>query len=77
MVASDIGLLALGGVGIGVGLGALLMRGLETSAYGTMPGDWRPLAAAGVAMALAMIAAAIAPARRAVRIQPATALRCD
>jgi predicted permease len=77
MVASDIGLLALGGVGIGVGLGALLMRVLEASAYGTMAGDWRPLAAAGVAMALAMVAAAIAPARRAVRIQPATALRSD
>jgi predicted permease len=77
MVASDIGVLALGGVGIGIGIGALLIRALQASAYGIAPGDWRPLAAAGVAMALAMGAAAVSPARRAVRIQPATALRHD
>jgi putative ABC transport system permease protein len=77
MLASDIGLLALGGVGMGVGLGALLMRALQAAAYGSAPGDWRPLVMAGVAMALAMGAAAVTPARRAVRIQPAAALRYD
>jgi ABC-type antimicrobial peptide transport system permease subunit len=77
MIGSDIGLLAIAGVGIGVGLGALLMRALQASAYGTAPGDWRPLAVAGLAMALAMAIAAVAPARRAVRIQPATALRYE
>ena len=77
MVASDISLLAIGGVGIGLGLGALLMRALQASAYGMTPGDWRPLAAAAAAMALAMAVAAVSPARRAVRIQPASALRYD
>jgi predicted permease len=77
MVASDIGLLALGGVGIGLGLGVLVMRALQGSTYGIAPGDWRPLAVAGVAMATAIGAAAVSPARRAVRIQPAAALRYD
>jgi predicted lysophospholipase L1 biosynthesis ABC-type transport system permease subunit len=62
---------------MGVGLGALLMRALQAAAYGSAPGDWRPLVMAGVAMALAMGAAAVTPARRAVRIQPAAALRYD
>jgi putative ABC transport system permease protein len=77
MMASDIGLLAVAGVGIGVALGALLMRALQSSTYGAASGDWRPLAVAGMAMALAMSAAAISPAYRAVRIQPAAALRYD
>jgi predicted permease len=77
LVASDVGVLALCGVGIGLGLGALLMRALERSAYGIPPRDWQPLALAGAAMALAMAAAAVSPARRAVRIEPATALRYD
>jgi predicted permease len=77
MVAADTGVLAVAGVGIGLGLGALLMRGLEASTYGTAPGDWRPLVIAALSMAVAMCAAAVSPARRAVRIQPATALRYD
>jgi putative ABC transport system permease protein len=77
MVATDIGILATVGVAVGVGLGALLMRGLQASAYGIAPGDWRPLAAASGAMLIAMLAAAIFPARRAVGIQPAVALRYD
>ena len=77
MVAADTGALAIGGVGIGLGLGALLMRGLQATTYGVAAGDWRPLVIAGLAMALAMLAAAASPARRAVRIQPASALRYD
>jgi predicted permease len=77
MVASDIGVLGCAGLGVGLGLGVLLMRALQASTYGIAPGDWRPLAVAAIAMACAMVAAAIAPARRAIRIQPATALRRD
>ena len=77
MVVSDIGALAIAGLGIGLMLGRALTGALEELTYGVNPGDPRLLVGAAAAMAVAMFAAAWWPARRATRIQPVVALRCD
>jgi predicted permease len=70
-------MLALGGVAIGVSGAALLTRFMQTVLYGIEPSD--PLTFAQVAvvlMATALLASWL-PARRALAIDPVTALRYD
>lgn len=61
------------GEGIGLGL-AVLVSGLL---FGARPADALAFAAAGLVLALVALPACYVPARRAVRIEPATALRHD
>jgi putative ABC transport system permease protein len=70
-------LLVTAGVALGIGGSLALTRLLATQLYRTQPTD--PATFAGVAVVLLAVAAlaAAVPARRAVRIDPATALRCE
>ncbi len=67
------------GAGLGVGLagGLVASRALESQLYGVRP--WDPLALAGVAALLALVAlgALVAPAWRAASIDPARAMRVE
>jgi putative ABC transport system permease protein len=66
---------ALAGLAVGVTGGVLLMRTFRTMLYGVEPAD--PLTIAGVALVLlaTALAACAIPARRAMRVDPVTALR--
>lgn len=67
---------ALGGVA--GGLGAIVaFRVLQSLFPGVQAVDGRPAGSAAVVLAIAMLAATYLPARRAARLNPADALRCD
>ncbi|MDE3136256.1 MAG: ABC transporter permease, partial [Acidobacteriota bacterium] len=69
--------LAFMGIAVGVLLALALTRSLAILLYGVRPDD--PLTFAGVAILFAIVAAAAAyaPARRAMRVDPVTALRSE
>jgi ABC-type antimicrobial peptide transport system permease subunit len=66
---------AIAGLAIGLGAAVLLMRSFRSLLYGISPSD--PMTLAGVAVVLLVTAllACVVPARRAMRVDPATALR--
>ena len=70
-------LLALAGIAAGTGAGAWLVRYLASQLFGVAPGD--PLTFGGAALVLLAVALAATylPARRAIRIDPVAALRCE
>jgi putative ABC transport system permease protein len=65
------------GIIVGLGVGALLVRSLHTLVYGIYVWDLASLTLAPVALFAVAIAASYAPARRAIGIDPVTALRSD
>jgi ABC-type antimicrobial peptide transport system permease subunit len=69
----------MGATGLAIGLPAwwMLSRLVESLLYGIKPDDPSSIAAAIVTMAIALLAAAYAPARRASRIDPVIALRSE
>jgi predicted permease len=69
--------LAAAGIALGLPASILLARALSGFLYGTRPAD--PLMLAGTALLVVTLAglACIAPARRAARVDPASALRAD
>lgn len=70
-------LLAIGGVGLGVAVAALLTRWMEAVLFGIQPGDpWTFAQVIAVLLGAAALASWL-PARRALAIDPVTALRAD
>ena len=70
---------ALSAIGIAAGgsAGFYLVRYLKALLYGVKPTDMVALAGAAVVLFAVALAAAYVPARRAARIDPVAALRCD
>lgn len=65
------------GLAIGLPLGAALTFVLRAALIGVAPGDLLSLAGAALALILAGLLGCAIPARRAVRVDPIVALRCD
>ena len=64
-------------IGLAIGLtgGVLLMRAFQTMLFGVAPADPLTLASAAVGLFATALAACAVPARRAMRVDPVTALR--
>jgi putative ABC transport system permease protein len=69
--------LAISGIGIGVIVALLLLRYLASLLYGVEPTDAATFAGVGFLLLLVALVAGYLPARRAARIDPVTALRCE
>jgi ABC-type antimicrobial peptide transport system permease subunit len=69
--------LAVAGLAAGIVLALSLARAVESLLYGVGPRDPLSLAGAAGALLVTAIAASLVPARRAVRIDPAIALRAE
>jgi ABC-type antimicrobial peptide transport system permease subunit len=71
--------LQLAAIGIGIGLAAsyLLSGTLQTMLFDVSPLDPAVLAATSAAVLLVTVAASYVPARRALRVDPMTALRAE
>ena len=69
----------LAAIGLALGMGGAWwgVRLLDAFIFDLSPGDPRVYAAAGLLLALASVGAAVAPARRAARVDPMVALRSD
>jgi ABC-type antimicrobial peptide transport system permease subunit len=65
------------GVAIGVPLALAGTRFIGAMLYGVTPGDPSTMAASLAVLALVSFAAAYIPARRASRVDPMVALRCE
>ena len=77
LVGRRIGWVIAGGLGAGAAAALLLGRLAEGTLYGVHPQDPRTFVAVIAAFALVGAAAAVVPARRAIAIDPAEALRAD
>jgi ABC-type antimicrobial peptide transport system permease subunit len=67
------------GIGLVLGLGAslLLMQGIRSILFGVEPNDPLTLAAVGVSLLVSAMLAVAVPARRAMTVDPVSALRGD
>jgi len=70
-------LMALLGVVIGVAAALLLTRLMASQLFGVSPHDPLTFAAVAILLMIVSIAACYIPARRAMRVDPVIALRCD
>jgi predicted permease len=70
-------LLVVPGIVLGVGGAAALTRYLETMLFGLTPLDPRTFAIVPLIVTLVMLAASYLPARRATKVDPLVALRCE
>jgi putative ABC transport system permease protein len=70
-------LLALLGVAIGVAAALLLTRLMASQLFGVSPHDPLTFAAVAILLMIVSIAACYVPARRAMRVDPVVALRCE
>jgi predicted permease len=76
-VVSEALLLVVGGLLIGIPVALLLSRYLESLLFGLTPADGWSIFAVIVTTGLMTLVASIIPARRATRIDPVSALRCE
>jgi predicted permease len=77
MVVREVAVLVAIGLAIGLVLAVLAARTASTLLYGVEPTAAGPLAAAGAALVIIAALASLAPAHRAARLSPTTALRTD
>jgi putative ABC transport system permease protein len=77
MVLKDSFILALIGLGIGLAAAALLTRVMTSLLYGISPTDPPTFAMVPAALAVVSLLASYLPARRATRVDPMLALRCE
>jgi predicted permease len=77
MVVGETARLALLGGGIGMAAALVLTRVLEKMLFGVRPDDPLTFVLAGAALGALVIGAAYPPARRAARLNPVDALRCE
>jgi predicted permease len=77
LVTSRIVVAVAGGVGVGLIAAALASRALERFLYGVTPTDGLAFVAAAGAMILAALAACALPAHRALKMDPALAMRTE
>ena len=70
-------LLALTGVAVGVGAALTLTRLMSSLLYGVSPTDPLTFIFSSVVLAAVSVGACLVPARRATRVDPMTALRCE
>ena len=75
LVARQVGVVLAAGVAAGLGLALAADKVLAGATYGVAPGDPLLLAASAGLLAIAGLAAALVPAKRAAAIQPLQALR--
>ena len=66
---------AVFGLVLGLGAGALLMRGFRSMLYEVSPTDPLTLAAVAAILLAAALLACLVPARRAMRVDPVATLR--
>lgn len=77
LVGRQIGLILLAGLPLGVAGAAALSQWMSTLLFGVRPFDVVTYLAVSAVLALAVIAAVIVPARRAMRVDPIIALRVE
>jgi putative ABC transport system permease protein len=77
LVLREAGVLIATGLAIGAGTAAIATRAARAMLYGLQPGDPATLLAAIVILSTAAAAASYLPARRAARVDPMVALRCE
>jgi len=70
-------MMALVGVGLGAALAAVLSRLIASQLYSVQPMDWVSFAATAGVMLIAAVVASLAPALRALRLNPIIALRAN
>jgi putative ABC transport system permease protein len=75
LVLREGALQAVAGLAIGLTGGVLLMRAFRTVLFGVAPADPATLAVVGIGLFTAALAACVVPARKAMRVDPVTALR--
>jgi putative ABC transport system permease protein len=68
---------AVAGLAIGLAGGVLLMRAFRTMLYGVEPADPLTLAAVALGLMITALAACAVPARKAMRVDPISALRAN
>jgi ABC-type antimicrobial peptide transport system permease subunit len=73
-VRQSLRLVAIGGA-VGIGASLLLTRSLRALLFGVDPMDWRSLVVAIAAVVVIAVAAALKPAWRSTRIDPAGVLK--
>ncbi|MEW6212875.1 MAG: hypothetical protein AB1631_31415 [Acidobacteriota bacterium] len=69
--------LALAGVAVGVGGAIALTRFIRDFLYGVSPTDWATFAVISLLLSAVALVASYIPARRAMKVDPMTALRYE
>jgi len=77
MVMSRIAVVIVSGVAVGIACAFLAVRALDRFLYGVGPTDSAAFLGAVIAMIVAALVACVLPTRRALRIDPVSAMRIE